>query len=164
MGYTNKAEYERAVKFVANQANLLEATLPSGLGLSDEGTMELLKRGVAYTSAYGEMNLPILRKILDQLKMEQPLLRDDVPFPADPNLKALLSIEDAQEMPKETLRRFLTAAGANKDATGTSALERFNARTQWLKSNNVHRKVEEAAPAPPQPTPEQKIQTEVRER
>src|SRR5260370_6054668 len=164
MGYTNEAEYKHAVEFVANQANLLEATLPNGLGLNDDGTMALLKIGVAYIQQTGEMNIPTIRKILDQLKKDQPLMRDDVPFPDDPNLKRILSIEDAQEMPKETLRRFLTAAGANKDATGTSALERFNARTQWLKANNVHRKVEEAAPATPPPTPEQKIQSEVRER
>src|SRR6266404_6677682 len=164
MGYTNEAEYERAVKFVANQANLLEATLPNGLGLNDDGTMALLKIGVAYIQQTGEMNIPIIRRILDQLKKDQPLMRDDVPFRSDRHLDFLTSIEAAQEMAKEKLRSFLQPVAADKDASGTSLLERFNARTQWLKANNVHRPKVEAAPAPPPPTPQQKVEAEVKAR
>src|SRR5260221_786140 len=145
--------HEQAVKFTANQINLLEATLQGGLGLSYQGTTELLKRGVENIYACGEMNIPIIRRILDQLKKDQPLMRDDVPFPNDPHLDFLTSIEAAQEMPKEKLRKFLQPVAAEKDASGTSLLERFNARTQWLKHNDVHRP-EEAPAAPTKPLSE----------
>src|SRR5258708_32383044 len=52
-------------------------------------------------------------------------------------------------MAKEKLRNFLQPVAADKDASGTSLLERFNARTQWLKDNNVRRPKVEAVPTKP---------------
>ena len=171
MGYiTNQAEYERAITFVTNQARTLDAARQGGLGLNDEGLKELLKRGVAYIDGHREMNVTILVAILDQLKAEQPLLRDDFPHANDSSLDWIKSIADYKEASAERIKFYLRSesnSDRTKDASGKTLYQRFQERLAWLQINKIHR-VKNDQPAEPVAaaplTPEQQAQADARKR
>src|SRR5882762_3724366 len=171
MGHiTNQAEYKYAVTFVTNQARTLDAARQGGLGLNDEGMKELLVRGVAYIDAHKEMNATILVWLLEQLKTEQPLLRDDFPHASDSSLDWIKTIDDYKEASSERIKFYLRGESNSvntKDASGKTLYQRFQERLAWVQTNKIRRVKNDQPTEPVAPvvlTPEQQAQADARKR
>src|SRR5258706_7634599 len=97
------------------------------IGVKENGESELATRTLTRFDNNNRFDIHDLADVIKTIRTDKPLFRDDCPHFDDPQLMFLDSIESAQEMSKEKIKRFMQPT-----AVDSGLFARFNTRAKWL--------------------------------
>ncbi len=130
------------------------------------GTLALNKKGIewvggaayAHYNQFGKIDWKRVAELVDEAQSYAPL-RLDYPHPDCAQLAWLTSVDDYADATSEVIRRYMQPV-----AIDSGLKHKFDDRVTYLRNNKIRRPKVEAAPEPPQLTPAQKVEAEVKAR
>jgi hypothetical protein len=169
MGFTGflktQQKVKEAVTHVTTLASQYDAVRDGGSQLSEEGIFQLAAAAMTQIDLVGYIDLRKFAELADKVRAEHPKYGvDPMPYPNDAKLQWLQSLDDLKEASAAQIKIFLQpVAWDTKDADGSNAKSRFEARVAWLNKHKVHRPKVEAAPVV-ELTEEQQAQADIKAR
>lgn len=161
MGFLNEQNKQKAIDHCMTLIKQLKMIRQGSIGLSEEGESELAQRAMAHIDAFGTLDITRIAEIVDEVRAENVVNRDDMPHASDPQLKNITSIEAARGLSVNQLKML-----TNDISLRSGLNQRFNERYQWLVASNIHetKPVESEPAAPVVLSPEQQKRQEITQR